>query len=179
MPTWCSRKRCGQVAAVNELSQLKARLQRLEAAEAIRGLIAVYAQGADAGNDVAVLRPLYTDDAVWESPGFGRFEGGDAVADMQRRMAAERLAWTLHYMVSPRITVADAGMRAAANWYLWQLATLIDGTDSTGLPHWIGGFYQAQCHCEAGVWKFAHIRLDVRMLTPYHEGWVQTPKVAL
>lgn len=167
------------MTTVDELSLLKARLQRLETAEAIRDLIAVYAQGADAGNDVAVLRPLYTDDAVWESPGFGRFEGGDAIADMQRRMAAERLAWTLHYMVSPRIKVADAGVEAAANWYLWQLATLIDGTGSTGQPHWIGGFYQAQCRCDRGVWKFAYISLDVRMLTPYHEGWVRAPKVAL
>jgi len=86
---------------MDELAELKARLQRLESAEAIRDLITTYAQGADAGNDVAVLRPLYTDDAVWESPGFGRFEGGDAIANMQQRMAAERLAWTLHYMVSP------------------------------------------------------------------------------
>lgn len=164
---------------MDELGELKARLQRLESAEAIRDLITTYAQGADAGNDVAVLRPLYTDDAVWESPGFGRFEGGDAIADMQQRMAAERLSWTLHYMVSPKINVAGNLTEAEASWYLWQLATLVDGAGDSGTPHWIGGLYNARLHCLAGAWKFAYINLDVRMVTPYHQGWVEAPKVAL
>jgi hypothetical protein len=164
---------------MDELAELKARLQRLESAEAIRDLITTYAQGADAGNDVAVLRPLYTDDAVWESPGFGRFEGGDAIANMQQRMAAERLAWTLHYMVSPKINVAASLAEAKASWYLWQLATLVDGAGDSGTPHWIGGLYDARLRCSAGLWKFAYINLDVRMVTPYHQGWVEAPKVAL
>lgn len=159
--------------------EVMTRLQRLESAEAIRDLISTYALGADAGNDIAVLRPLYTDNAVRESPGFGRFEGGDAIADMQQRMAAERLAWTLHYMVSPKINVADNLTEAEASWYLWQLATLVDGTGDSGTPHWIGGLYNAHVRCLAGTWKFAYINLDVRMVTPYHQGWVEAPKVAL
>lgn len=164
---------------MDDLSELRIRVQRLESVEAIRDLITTYAQGADAGNDIAVLRPLYTDDAVWESPGFGRFEGGDGIAGMQQRMAAERLAWTLHYMVSPKINVADNLTEAQASWYLWQLATLVDGAGDSGTPHWIGGLYAARFRCVAGIWKFAYINLDVRMITPYHQGWVEAPKVAL
>jgi hypothetical protein len=164
---------------MDDLSDLRTRVQRLESMEAIRDLITTYAQGADAGNDVSVLRPLYTDDAVWESPGFGRFEGGDAIAVMQQRMAAERLPWTLHYMVSPKISVAGSLTEAEAIWYLWQLATLVEGAGDTGTPHWIGGVYNARVRCLAGTWKFAYINLDIRMITPYHQGWVEAPKVAL
>lgn len=156
------------------------RLRRLEAVESMRDLISTYAQGADAGNDISILRPLYTDDAVWESPGVGRFEGADAIAQMQRRMAAERLAWTLHFMVSPQIRVADNLTEADGSWYLWQLATLVDkNKDDPGEPHWIGGFYTARFACADGAWKFSYIHLDVRIITPYDQGWVRVPKVTL
>ena len=49
---------------VTDLAQLAARLQRLEDAEAIKQLIVRYAQGADRGNDVDVMLPLFTEDAV-------------------------------------------------------------------------------------------------------------------
>jgi len=55
----------------------------------------------------------------------------------------------------------------------------VDGAGDSGTPHWIGGLYDARLRCSAGLWKFAYINLDVRMVTPYHQGWVEAPKVAL
>ncbi|MBM3518297.1 MAG: hypothetical protein FJX56_10625, partial [Alphaproteobacteria bacterium] len=44
---------------------LEERITRLEDIEAIKRMLARYAQGADRNNDPNVLRELYTEDAVW------------------------------------------------------------------------------------------------------------------
>jgi SnoaL-like domain len=60
------------------LERLERRLQALEDAEAIRNLKALYAALCDAQYDADEIAMLFTEDALWESPGLGRFEGARA-----------------------------------------------------------------------------------------------------
>src|ERR1700726_3415667 len=57
------------------LERMERRLQALEDAEAIRNLKARYAAWCDNQYDADGIAMLFTEDALWESPVLGRFEG--------------------------------------------------------------------------------------------------------
>jgi len=66
------------------LERLERRLQVLEDAEAIRNLKARYAALCDRQYDADGIAMLFTEDALWESPGLGRFEGREAIRNFFR-----------------------------------------------------------------------------------------------
>jgi len=118
---------------MSELSEIKSlleridsRLQHLEDIEAINRLIVDYARGADQGNDPELLTPLFTEDAIWEAKGFGRWEGRDKVIGFLKAIAGEKVWWSLHFMISPKIDIAPDGKSATLIWYLWEPATMPD-----------------------------------------------------
>src|SRR5216110_3363269 len=61
------------------LERMEQRLQALEDAEAIRNLKARYAALCDSQYDADGIASLFAEDAVWESPALGRFEGREAI----------------------------------------------------------------------------------------------------
>src|SRR6266446_10155954 len=61
------------------LERMERRLQALEDAEAIRNLKARYAALCDNQYDADGIAMLFTEDALWERPGLGRFEGREAL----------------------------------------------------------------------------------------------------
>lgn len=61
------------------LAAIEQRLRALEDAEAIQNLKARYAAYCDAQYDCDGIAALFTEDAVWESPSLGRFEGREAI----------------------------------------------------------------------------------------------------
>ncbi len=156
---------------------LERRLARLEAAEAIRTLIGRYAEGADRRNDPALMRPLFADDAVWEAAGFGRFTGGDVIADELARIGREQIVWTMHYMVSPVIEPGADGHTARAGWSLWELAKVADQGKEVAehgeeaADHWIAGVYDADLRREGDGWVFTRVTLTVTLLTPRNRDW--------
>ena len=54
----------------------------LEAAEAIRNLKARYAALCDRQYDADGITAIFSEDALWDSPGLGRFEGREVRARM-------------------------------------------------------------------------------------------------
>src|ERR1700694_5046724 len=66
------------------LERMERRLQALEDAEAIRNLKARYAALCDKQYDADGIAMLFTEDALWESPGLGRFEGREAIRGLFR-----------------------------------------------------------------------------------------------
>ena len=87
--------------------ELERRLAKVEAAEEIRRLKAHYAEICDTGYEPDRMRPLFTRDAVWDGgERFGRYEGVDAVCGFFAGVSSQ-ITWALHYMVAPRITIAD------------------------------------------------------------------------
>jgi len=143
------------------LPSAEERLARLEARAEISDLVARYAQGADRKNDPAILGPLFADDAVWTAEGFGDLVGRDAIASGLAAIAAARVLWSIHYMVSPLVELAEDGRTARCHWYLWELCTLSEGTRPT--DSWFGGWYESALAKTENGWRFTRVRLDVRL----------------
>ena len=156
-----------------EKDGLSARIQRLEDIEAIKWLIVQYARGADRNNDVNILMPLFTDDAVWDAgERFGRYEGKEAIRQFLLG-SSSFIGWTLHYMVSPAVKMADDGKTAQAFWYLWETANMPHPQTRETEAMWIGGTYDTMLAKENGEWKFKRVNLNIKLLSPYTEGWAK------
>jgi hypothetical protein len=159
------------IASLEE--QLESRLARLEAIEAIRVLKARYADVCDTGYDPVRMRPLFTDDAVWDGgPRFGRYEGIDAVCEFFAGISST-IIWALHYMIAPVIEVAPDGQTASGSWYLLEPCTF--ATDDGPRAMLITGRYAERYRLEDDCWKFSELKLDCQTLSPLDEGWAKTP----
>jgi SnoaL-like domain len=86
------------------LERLERRLQALEDAEAIRNLKARYAALCDDSYDADGIAELFAEDAVWDSPGLGRFEGREAIRSFFRD-AAGIFSFAIHYSLNGQIHV--------------------------------------------------------------------------
>ncbi len=155
------------------LKSIDNRLQRVEDVEEINRLIVDYARGADHGNNREMLTPLFTEDAVWEAKGFGGWVGREKVIDFLEAIAGEKVWWSLHYMISPKIDVAADGNSATLIWYLWEPATMPDEETKEAEPHWITGLYDAEVVKIDGKWLFKRITSGMNMLSPAKHGWVK------
>lgn len=146
------------------------RLRRMEAFEAIRQLIATYAIGADRKNDPAVLGPLFSANAIWEADGVAHLVGRGAIAAGLSDLANEFVTWSIHYMVSPLISVDDVALTATCRWYLWELCTMKqDG--GAAADTWYGGWYDSRLSVNDGAWLFDWVRLDPRIASPNKVPW--------
>ena len=147
---------------------LEARIRHLEDLEAIRKLKACYAAYCDDDYDADRLAPLFAEDAVWDGGAMGRFEGRAAI----RAFFAEAdgvVPFAIHHVTNPIIEVE--GDRATGRWYLWQPCTFQQGDQAL----WMAGRYRDTYRREAGTWRFEHVAVELRMLSPYEEGWAKLP----
>jgi CDGSH-type Zn-finger protein len=164
-------------ATLEELSatvvQLQTELSRLRAKDELRDLVVTYARGCDQGNNPALLRPLFTDDATWECKGYGKYVGGDMVAKGLHAVAGNSIFWSLHNMISPQIMLDDDEHGATLFWYLWEAATLPHDETGESEAHWIGGTYDARARKVDGKWLFSSLELKLDMASPVSKLWVE------
>lgn len=165
--------RGGDAAA--QFAALRARIEALEAAEAIRRLKARYAELVDARYGPDGPRPpeelaplageiaaLFTEGAVWHAGGrLGVQRGRDAI---RLRMAEPTLRFSRHYFVNPAIEVD--GARARARWELLAPCTLADGRAA-----WLAGAEDDEYAREDGVWLHSSMKLSVHFLAPHADAW--------
>lgn len=142
-------------------ASIEQRLSRMEALAEIGNLVARYARGADRKNDPAILGPLFSDDATWAAEGFPAFEGRAAIAAGLAAIAAEKVLWSIHFMISPLIELSDDGRSAVCQWYLWELCTM-QGPDGPQ-DQWLGGWYDSLVALKDDGWKFTKVQLDIRL----------------
>jgi hypothetical protein len=76
-------------------------------------------------------------------------------------------------MVSPAIKIADDGKTAQAFWYLWETANMPHPQTRETEAMWIGGTYDTTLAKENGEWKFKWVNLNIKLLSPYTEGWAK------
>src|SRR5215208_8312915 len=117
------------------IEHLERRLQALKDAEAIRNLKARYAALCDDSYNADGIAGLFTEDAVWESPGLGRFEGREAIRDFFQG-ASEIFSFAIHYSLNGHIEVD--GDTAQARWYLFMPCTVTVGNQAmwrAGIDH--------------------------------------------
>ncbi len=157
------------------LESLGARIQRLEDIEAIKFLLIRYAQGSDKKNDPDIMVPLFTEDGVFDiGTGYGTYVGHDVIRRFLER-APDIIHWSLHYMISPLIEVAEDGQSANVFCYLWEIANMPNKNGELE-PVLIGGTYHNDAvKLPNGEWRFSVVRLRMEIMSPYYEGWVKKP----
>ena len=144
---------------------LETRLAKIEAAEEIKNLKARYAKACDDNYDADRLAALFTEDAVWDAgESFGRHQGRAAIHKFFSDVS-KQIAWALHYVVGPEITVADDLQTATGSWYIYEPCTI------DGRALWLAGKYDDRYRREPDGWKFELVKADVQMITPFDEGW--------
>ncbi|MFZ5706108.1 MAG: nuclear transport factor 2 family protein [Pseudomonadota bacterium] len=152
------------------IETLERRVARLEALRAIDDLIGDLGRAFDAGPSAEALRPLFTDDACFIIDSYGLFEGREAIAEGVAGNAEQGFRWTLHYLVSPKVSL-DAGLSSAElEFYLWEVATA-----ASGRAYWIGGKYLAAARADAGRWCFSRLELRADLISHYPDGWTAKP----
>lgn len=156
------------------MDDLQKKVQKLLDIEAVKNLIATYARGADRRNDPEIMGPLFSDDAVWECEGFGRYRGRQAIAAGLAETAQRDITWTLHYMVSPTVEIDDSGDTGSGHYYLWELAKM-RGESGNIEACWAGGTYDVELVKQDGRWLFSYMRLNLKLIAPYEKGWKDGP----
>lgn len=148
-------------------NDLLKRLQRLEDQEAIRTLIARYADGIDRNGDLDILKPCFTEDAVWRCKGIGDWKGRAAVLKGLRYNCTVQLPFALHYMTQPVIRLAANGRSASAHYYLWEVCNFRLTAEVEPQSTYIGGWYDSAFRKADGDWRFSRIVVTLRLASPH------------
>lgn len=158
---------------MSEIELLRQRVQRLEDMEEIRRLRAIYSRGCDDDNNLDILMPLFADDAwIKLNPPFsGFYQGRDQLAEMYSNNAeVNGVGWTVHYYLQPDIDIAENGLTAKANWYLWEPAMMrLDKSEQEAVL--MAGSYDDTYIKTDGVWKIQSIEINMMMLSKFKDGW--------
>jgi ketosteroid isomerase-like protein len=149
------------------LERMERRLQALEDAEAIRNLKSRYAALCDDRYNADGIAELFAEDAIWDSPGLGRFEGREAIRTFFRG-ASSIFSFAIHYSLNGHIEVDRD--TAEARWYLFMPCTVADGNRAM----WRAGIDHERYMRMNGVWKFSHKRSEPLMNASFGEGWEPT-----
>jgi ketosteroid isomerase-like protein len=170
---WGGAKQRGANMALDDrsdlarLERLDQRLQVLEDAEAIRNLKARYAALCDNQYDADGIASLFTEDALWESPTLGRFEGREAIRNFFRG-ASEIFSFAIHYSLNGHIEVE--GDTARARWYLFMPCTVAAANQAM----WRAGIDHEIYARVARSWMLRHKRSEPLMSAPFETGWPKT-----
>lgn len=163
-----------EVQELEDLRRRVARLERLESIEALRRLKAQYARYCDPQHDIDGMVGLFCEDAVFDiGEEYGVYRGRPAIRRFLEG-ADGIIPWAIHYMISPIIDVADDGRSAHGRWYLWQLATMPDGSGGQQAV-WIAGEYHDDFLLVGDRWMFSKVVLRMQIMSPYEAGWARTP----
>ena len=152
---------------IARIEQLERRLRALEDVNAIRNLKALYAAYCDDQYNPDGIAALFTEDAVWESPSMGRFEGREAIRGFFRG-ASEIFSFAIHYSLNGQIDVQ--GDSAKAQWYLFMPCTL--GESNRAM--WRAGIDREEYVRVGDEWKFKHKESAPLFNSPFEEGWAKT-----
>jgi len=159
-------ERLASEVAVTEPAGLERRLQRLEDIEALRLLKHRYCVFCDAGYDAERLAPLFTEDAVWDGGAMGRFEGRAAIRKFFEG-CSKLVPFAIHHVTNEVIEVN--GDRARAEWLLWEPIVFAQGDQAL----WMAGRYVDRYQRVDGQWRFEHVTVELRMLSPYEVGFAK------
>ncbi len=149
------------------MERLERRLQALEDAESIRNLKARYAALCDQNYDADGIAALFTEDALWDSPGLGRFVGREAIRSFFRR-ASELFSFAIHYSLNGQIEVD--GDTARAQWYLFMPCLVAAGNRAM----WRASIDHETYARVDGTWMFSGKRSEPLMNVPFETGWAET-----
>lgn len=146
-------------------ADLHERVAALEAAEALRNLVADYAVAVDTC-DIEAVERVFAPDAVMSAPG-RRWEGIDAIKGFLGGDFAANPVARRHFVTNVRITDADAHSAAATSYFLYTTASA--GTSILG---W--GTYTDRARRVDGAWRLVGKDIVVAHSGPMEDGWAHT-----
>jgi len=155
------------VVDLARIEALEKRLQAVEDMQAIQNLKARYAAHCDDHYNPDAIAALFTEDAIWDSPGLGRFEGRDAIREFFRG-ASQIFSFAIHYSLNGQIEVH--GDQAKAQWYLFMPCVLAKDNQAM----WRASIDHEEYARVDGTWKFSRKRSEPFFNTPFSEGWAKT-----
>jgi ketosteroid isomerase-like protein len=150
----------------DRLAVIERRLQALEDAEAIRNLKSHYAALCDDNYNADGIAALFAEDAIWESPGLGRYEGREAIRQFFRG-AANIFSFAIHYSLNGQIHVN--GDIAHAQWYLFMPCTVKENNEA----RWRAGIEQETYARINGTWLYTSKISRRLMNASFAKGWTE------
>ena len=162
-------------ALERRIEQLEARLEEVEAVQAIHRLKARYGAVTDqryTGDGILPreeLEPiareianLFTEDGIWDGgKQLGRCVGRDAI---YQRFLEPTLHFAWHFFVKPRVQVDGEVAHG-----VWDIFAPCTGKD--GQPYWMTGVEHDRYQRVAGVWLHSYMKLDLVFMAPYERSW--------
>lgn len=155
---------------------IEQRLDRIESEREIRALVHRYAELCDAAYDPDGLADLFTEDATWwsrtrdGSVDFGRYEGREAIRAFFAGASNDLGPMTLHYLLAPRIELAEDGLSATGVCYL---LGILDQRPSSAPPGsaerervLLGGVYSHRFRRVDGRWLISGSACDLSLEHP-------------
>lgn len=149
------------------MTDLETRIARLEAKDDIRALKMRYARWCDRGWPPGDIDDVFVADGSWDGGDlFGRYVGKDEMLQAFGEFA-KAVTWSLHYIGSGDITLADDLRSAESTWYIWQPLTM------NGRALWHIGHYRDQHVQTPDGWRIKELVLHVEAFTPIERGWIE------
>lgn len=155
---------------------LEERIDRLESEREIHALVHRYAELCDAAYDPDGLAALFTENATWSSRtrdgavDFGRHEGRAAIRAFFAGASRDLGPMTLHYLLEPRIELAEDGASARGTCYLLGIlerrpaGAAADSTERERVV--LGGVYSHRFQRVDGRWLFSALACDLSLEAP-------------
>ena len=142
---------------VMDTDELARRITRLEDIEAIKQLKARYCEICDDMHNPDRIASVFAEDAIWESPDFGKAQGHQAIRDLFQGFR-DMFSFSQHNIMNPIIEVD--GDRATGIWYIMGPWTYTED----GKEIWMTARYDDDYVKIDGEWKYQHLRASVRMV---------------
>ena len=144
---------------------LEKTVQRLADIEDIKQLKARYASACDDDYNPEKLATLFAEDAIWDGSILGYAEGREAIREFFAG-SSQLVPFAVHQVSNPLIEID--GDSATGQWFLWQ--PMVFGEQAL----WLSAVYEDSYVSIGGQWLYQHLKLNIRMLTPYEEGPAKT-----
>lgn len=146
-------------------TELEKMVRRLADIEDIKQLKARYASACDDDYNPDKLAALFAEDAIWDGSLLGYAEGREGIREFFGA-ASNLVPFAVHQVSNPLIEIN--GDTATGQWFLWQPMVL--GEQAL----WLSAIYEDSYVRIDGQWLYQHLKLNIRMLTPFEEGPAKT-----
>ena len=146
-------------------ASLEQTVQRLADIEDIKQLKARYASACDDDYNPDKLAPLFAEDAIWDGSILGYAETREGIREYFGA-ASSLVSFAVHQVSNPLIEID--GDRATGQWFLWQPMVF------QGQALWLSAVHEDKYLRVDGKWLYHHLKLNIRMLTPFEEGPAKT-----
>ena len=158
------------------LDEVVQRLSRLEDVRAIEQLKYKYAGYCDNSYDPEGIASLFTQDGRWVVDGEGGSMVGHEEIKAHFRALSEKISWAQHYMIAPRVELAEDGLSATGYFYLLCLCTIERTDDPAEKDAVILTLnYVDQFVKQDGKWYFQELLGRTHQVSDWDQGWVKQP----